>query len=202
MSAHDASNSKVGSELSLRHDDPFRSNTPPLTSNKYYDLQAIPNRTRRQRPQKLRLVEQIDQNDSSRDESRNLYETEFSSFVTGCIPGASFAAGSSQRRTRLIRQRSLPLLSYLASTHLAAAEKKRKKDDIERLNSIAEEEARKALLLNPIKLLANESGGWDEEKNQTDARNCDKQRLAAPKITIKTEQSSNILMPPLLNQLS
>ncbi len=170
---------------------------PSMTSEKN-DCRAVQSRRRRERPQRIRI------DTATKDEIRSLYEPDIDSFVSGCIPGASFATGSSQRRTKMIRPRSLPLLSYLASTQLAAAEKKRKKEQTERLNLIAEEEARKALLLNPIKATSidhvGDGGGQINSagiRKSTAGDRCDKPQPEAPIVSIQTE-GSNILMPPLL----
>jgi hypothetical protein len=164
------------------------------TTSEINDRRAVRSRRRRERPQRLRI------HTATKDEIRSLYEPDVDSFVSGCIPGVSFATGSSQRRTKMIRPRTLPLLSYLASTQLAAAEKKRKKEQTERLNLIAEEEARKALLLNPIKPASMDhlgGGGGQVGIQSTSGDRCDKPQPEAPIVSIKTE-ASNILMPPLL----
>jgi len=88
----------------------------------------------------------------------SLYEPDIESFVSNCIPGVSFTGGGgtagdgsdddddevmiTQRRTKLIRKRSLPLLSFLSSVHLAGAEMQSRKDKHERRNAIAEEEVK------------------------------------------------------------
>eukprot|EP00579_Thalassiosira_antarctica_P027210 CAMPEP_0202016938 /NCGR_PEP_ID=MMETSP0905-20130828/35780_1 /ASSEMBLY_ACC=CAM_ASM_000554 /TAXON_ID=420261 /ORGANISM="Thalassiosira antarctica, Strain CCMP982" /LENGTH=244 /DNA_ID=CAMNT_0048577475 /DNA_START=39 /DNA_END=770 /DNA_ORIENTATION=+ len=139
----------------------------PPSASEINDRRAVRCRTRRERPQKLRILGNNDKNEigggATDGQLNNAFEPDIESFVSGCIP-VSFAAETnendesmqstdvfSQRRTKLIRKRSLPLLTFLSSTHLAAAEKKRKKEKQERQRSIAEEEAKKALLLNPIK---------------------------------------------------
>jgi len=91
----------------------------------------------------------------------SLYKPDIESFVSNCIPGVSFTGGGgtagdgsddddddddevmiTQRRTKLIRKRSLPLLSFLSSVHLAGAEMQSRKDKHERRNAIAEEEVK------------------------------------------------------------
>merc|ERR1719287_163693 len=121
------------------------------------DSLAIRCRTRRERPPKLR-ISNISDRDGGGEANDNEFDPDIESFVSACIP-TSFTAGTnerstsdvplSQRRTKLIHKRSLPLLSFLSSTHLAAAEKRRKKEAQERRNAIAEKEAKKALLRNP-----------------------------------------------------
>ena len=136
-----------------------------------------------------------------RKELRIKFEPDIASFVSGCIPGVSLSS-SSQRGTTTPthRRRSLPLLSFLSSTHLAAAEKKRKREDIEIRNAIAEEEAKKALLLNPIEPTG---GGQKSETTSVNMETLPPQLKDGPRAgtsttTIVIERTSNILMPPLL----
>ena len=212
MSGHDHEFISEVSKCRLDHDNPSTNRDAAIvststilvapSSTEQTDLRAVQSRKRRERPQKLLRIEAGEKCDN-----RSLYESDINSFVSGCIPGVSVATGTSQRRTSAFRQRSLPLLSYLASTHLAAAEKKRKQEETERQNAIAAEEARKALLLNPIEpaidcgegdgSLGAEQKSIDNKKSNGDDR-CDKSQSVAPMVTITTEQSSNILMPPLL----
>lgn len=196
IGGHDT-NDDGGEKMSKRHDSPSKCSTvvietiriAPSSTSEKNDRRAVQSRRRRERPQKLRL-----DTTGTDDEIRSLYEPDIDSFVSGCIPGVSVATGSSQRRARMTRQRSLPLLSYLASTQLAAAEKKRKKEETERHHVIASEEARKALLLNPIKPASGGSPGGTVQTNSIDIQKCS----VAPMVSIKKEELSNILMPPLL----
>lgn len=134
---------------------------PPAASERN-DRRAVRSRTRRERPRKIRL-----RGDGSSDETEpksnhqrmNFFEPDVESFVSCCVQGVSFPImhasknqdvfSSSddiilaQRRAKLIRKRSLPLLAFLSSTSLAAAEKKRRKEERERQEAIAEEEARR-----------------------------------------------------------
>ena len=214
MSGHDHEFISEVSKCRLDHDNPSTNRDAAIvststilvapSSTEQTDLRAVQSRKRRERPQKLLRIEAGEKCDN-----RSLYKSDINSFVSGCIPGVSVATGTSQRRTSAIRQRSLPLLSYLASTHLAAAEKKRKQEETERQNVIAAEEARKALLLNPIEpantidcgegdgSLGAQQKSIDNQKSNGDDR-CDKSQSVAPMVTITTEQSSNILMPPFL----
>jgi len=204
------------------------------------ELRAFRCGTRRERPPKLRIlpnnVQDGVEEEGAADAHPNVFEADIESFVSGCIP-ASFVAGEGgndddenddddaripQRRTKLIRKRSLPLLSFLSSTHLAAAEKKRRKEERDRQNSIAEAEAKKALLLNPINP-AFECDFLDKDKKPViDAESRDMGRrleiessaahvvgvtargnshipqVNTPTATTTMENTSNILMPPLL----
>eukprot|EP00585_Thalassiosira_rotula_P003284 CAMPEP_0196138150 /NCGR_PEP_ID=MMETSP0910-20130528/5891_1 /TAXON_ID=49265 /ORGANISM="Thalassiosira rotula, Strain GSO102" /LENGTH=262 /DNA_ID=CAMNT_0041398713 /DNA_START=22 /DNA_END=807 /DNA_ORIENTATION=+ len=208
------------------------------------ELRAFRCGTRRERPPKLRIPPNNIHDDEERkgaavDAHPNIFEADIESFVSSCIP-ASFVAGEggndddendddddddariSQRRTKLIRKRSLPLLSFLSSTHLAAAEKKRRKEERDRQNSIAEAEAKKALLLNPInpafesefldrdeipvpdaesremgRRLENESCAA-HRVDVTARENSEIPEVNTPTVTITMENTSNILMPPLL----
>lgn len=209
MSGHDNDKADTDREVIKFDDDPSKFKAVVATvrnGTMISDLRAVRSRRRRQRPHKLRI------DTSTKDKKLGLYEPDIESFVSGCIPGVSIATESSsaQRRSRMSRQRSLPLLSYLATTHLAAAEKKRKKEQIESQHLIAAEEARKALLLNPIipALDHGEGGGSmvgkinsigiQKSTAKDDSRDNPQSVSEAPMVTIKTEESSHILMPPLL----
>ena len=130
----------------------------PPSAAEENDRRAVRCRTRRERPRKLQLVGHDKQDDvrgDSKPHPSNLFEPDVESFVSNCIPGVSFVTGHdstnnedprgtmSQRRAKLIRKRSLPLLSFLSSISLAAAEKKRKIEERERYQALAEEEAKK-----------------------------------------------------------
>lgn len=209
MSGHDNDRADTDREVIKFDDDPSKFKAVVATvrnGTMISDLRAVRPRRRRQRPHKLRI------DTSTTDKKLGLYEPDIESFVSGCITGVSIATESSsaQRRSRMSRQRSLPLLSYLATTHLAAAEKKRKKEQIESQHLIAAEEARKALLLNPIipALDHGEGGGSmvgkinsigiQKSTAKDDSRDNPQSVSEAPMVTIKTEESSHILMPPLL----
>mmetsp|Transcript_14987 Transcript_14987/g.32502 ORF Transcript_14987/g.32502 Transcript_14987/m.32502 type:complete len:256 (+) Transcript_14987:13-780(+) len=199
----------------------------PPSASELNDRRAVRCRTRHERPQKLRIAEQKDQDgDGATDAQLNAYEPDIESFVSGCIPGVSFVTGTSdesmqslsQRRAKLIRKRSLPLMSFLSSTHLAAAEKKRRNEEHERQKAIGEEAAAKALLLNPIKPTTLESetlnaetkseqnigsreGGVGLEKDIREAAAVEGNstpQVETPTVTTTMEKTSNILMPPLL----
>mmetsp|Transcript_6284 Transcript_6284/g.15625 ORF Transcript_6284/g.15625 Transcript_6284/m.15625 type:complete len:235 (-) Transcript_6284:413-1117(-) len=192
---------------------------PPSASERNDHL-AIRPRTRRERPRKLRIIEHSNDQDvpeaGAATAQSDIYEPDIESFVSGCIPGVSLTPGRndddegmrppSQRRTRSIRKRSLPSISFLSSTHLAAAEQKRKKEKLERQNAIAEEAAKKALLLNPIQPAMREqniesSEGAGPEIVDADHAGRIRPGVAVPETpTVETtiEMTSNILMPPLL----
>ena len=206
---------------------------PPSASEKLNERNAVRCRTRRERPQKLRIAEEECEEDGSTDaattptQQRNLYQPDVESFVSACIPGVSIAPVDgdstqqemvlpSQRRTKSIRKRSLPLISFLSTTHLAAAEKKRKKEEQDRLKAIAEEEAKKALLLNPIVKPAILGNGptnnvgnkppsfidqgvrLETSANASESTKKTETTPEAPTVTTTIENTSNILMPPLL----
>jgi len=213
MSGHDNDKADTDREVIKFDDDPSKFKAVVATvrnGTMISDLRAVRSRRRRQRPHKLRI------DTSTKDKKLGLYEPDIESFVSGCIPGVGVSiateSSSAQRRSRMSRQRSLPLLSYLATTHLAAAEKKRKKEQIESQHLIAAEEARKALLLNPIipALDHGEGGGSmvgkinsiciQKSTAKDDSRDNPQSvsEAEAPMVTMKTEESSNILMPPLL----
>ncbi|KAL3817345.1 hypothetical protein ACHAXA_006611 [Cyclostephanos tholiformis] len=182
---------------------------PPSVSEKN-DRRAVRDRTRRRRPRKLRIDDDRDDGTTGSSTAENdiakrrfIYEPDIASFVSGCIPGVSIATAVTEGgiSSPSIRRRSLPLLSFLSSTHLAAAEKKRKEVDREKRNSMAEEEARKALLLNPIV----PTGGGQVETTQLGVvetppppSNEGTRAAMTSTTTIAIEGKSNILMPPLL----
>jgi hypothetical protein len=191
---------------------------PPSASEKN-DRRAVRCRTRRPRPGKLRIDDDDDDDDDDRGDGgttskssvgrnnnvkrRFIYEPDTASFVSGCIPGVSIATASTGGGipSASIRRRSLPLLSFLSSTHLAAAEKKRREEDSEKRKSIAEEEARKALLLNPI---VPTMGGDQGEPQPGVVETPPPPSKVGPRVakasttTIRMEGTSNVLMPPLL----
>ena len=162
---------------------------PPSASEKN-DRRAVRHRTRRRRPRKLRIDDRAGDNIMMRGGSaddddyakRIAFEPDVGAFVSGCVG------------TIPTRKRSLPMLSFLSSTQLAAAEKKRKREDAEIRNSIAEEGARKALLLNPIE--PTTAGGQTSESPRSE----EGPRAAATSKTVVREGTSNILMPPSLKE--
>lgn len=207
-----------------------------IASGKQY-RRAVRCRMRRERPQKLRI--------SGNEENPGVggptnvgpmsayeYEPDIESFVSGCIRGVSSVAGANeghgeniqsteepQRRTKLIRKRSLPLLSFLSSTHLAHAKKKLKKEEQKRQQVIAEEEAKKALMLNPIKPTTSDAISQIGEIEPSCYESTDRRvglantaasvhptqntaggakQSAVPSVTTTTENTSNLLMPPIL----
>lgn len=152
------------------------------------ERRAVRCRTRRRRPPKLTIDDNDDDDAASTTDDvvtkQMIFESDIESVVSGCIPGAQ-----SNRR------RSLPLLSFLSSTHLAAAEKKRKKEALMLQNSIAEEEARKAQLLNPIE---PKGGQLDISTNAVEEINLSGPQAEIITTTVILERTSTILMPPLL----
>jgi hypothetical protein len=156
------------------------------------ERRAVRCRTRRRRPPKLKIDNNNDDDAASSTEDyavkhRMIFEADVESVVSGCIPG-----------TQSTRRRSLPLLSFLSSTHLAAAEKKRKREALELQNSIAEEEARKAQLLNPIEPKGGQRN--DTPTNVVEENNISRPQAAFSTTTVVMERTSTILMPPLLKK--
>ncbi len=174
-------------------------------------------RTRRERPPRLKIAKSKNQDVTDAHQSSCVYEADIESFASGCIPGVSFVSGAAedadgmqqelpQRRTKLIHKRPLPLLSYLSSTHLSTAKMNRRKEVQERQNALAEEEAKKALLLNPIGAALEGGDVLDSETklspstdvNVGEGKEQSTQQRADPITTTTIENQSNILMPPLL----
>lgn len=146
-------------------------------------------RTRRRRPPKL-TIDEIDDAASTTDDvmtKRMIFESDIESVVSRCIPGAQST-----------RRRSLPHLSFLSSTHLATAEKKRKKEAHKLQNFIAKEEARKAQLLNPIEPKGGQLN--DISTNTVEDINLSGQQAEISTTTVVLELTSTILMPPLLKK--
>lgn len=155
------------------------------------ERRAVRCRTRRRRPPKLTIDDNDDDDAASTTDDvvtkQMIFESDIESVVSGCIPGAQST-----------RRRSLPLLSFLSSTHLAAAEKKRKKEALMLQNSIAEEEARKAQLLNPIEPKGGQLN--DISTNAVEEINLSGPQAEIITTTVILERTSTILMPPLLKK--
>ena len=160
---------------------------------------------------------------------KSTYEPGVESFTTSCT-GVSFGHGTNHTTNNLTRKRSLPLLSYLSSTTLSQAEKKRKRKERERLDNIARDEARKILLLNQKHTIltkdTNEAnnnaaipvnddhdeveaktnnirlfGGGDNRSQSAKEENATTITSDTTSTTIEIERASNVLMPPLLQKL-
>ena len=139
------------------------------------DRRAVRCRSRRERPRKLRLLGNEDHTKTREvsDSQLKLFEPDIESFVSCCIPGVTLVAGNratdgnnlssteqgmltpyglSLRRATLFRKRSLPLLSFLSSTALATAEKKRKKEEKELQRVIVEKATVKHEYINGTNL--------------------------------------------------
>mmetsp|Transcript_25691 Transcript_25691/g.40304 ORF Transcript_25691/g.40304 Transcript_25691/m.40304 type:complete len:212 (-) Transcript_25691:328-963(-) len=157
---------------------------------------------RRERPRKLKVF---------RDElphSQDLYEPDVESFVSACAPGiTSFGTNninnnqsdrdtSSPRRISSIRKRSLPSLSFLATTTIAAEKKKLKIEEEKRKEVIAEMEARKALALNPLN--PSDDVGETNEEKPSNMNHLSSSEIESTKVVENT--TSNVTMPPLLQQ--
>ncbi len=157
---------------------------------------------RRERPRKLKVF---------RDElphSQDLYEPDVESFASACAPGiTSFETNndnnnqserdtSSPRRISSIRKRSLPSLSFLATTTIAAEKKKLKIEEEKRKEVIAEMEARKALALNPLN--PSDDVGETNEENPSSMNHLSSSEIESTKVVENT--ASNVTMPPLLQK--
>jgi len=172
---------------------------------------------RRGRPRKIIIDAQQLHNNGN----KSTYE----SFTTSCT-GVSFGCGTNQKTNNLSRKRSLPLLSFLSSTTLAKAERKRKREKRERQDAIAREEASKILLLsqkhttfaedandattngNHAEVEAKTSNiriwGGDNNLDDSDTGKSAKEENAitpSDTTTVEIEHTSNVLMPPLLQKL-
>ena len=161
--------------------------------------------SRRERPRKLRVF---------RDElprNQDLYHADIDSFTSACAAGISFRRNDDGNnttntdflspRTSSIQKRSLPSLSFLATTTIAAEKKKLKIEEEKRQEAIAEMEARKALALNPLhSMVIDVVGETKEEDNMmSPSMNNLSSGIESTKV-IKNTTASNVLMPPLLQQ--
>mmetsp|Transcript_23695 Transcript_23695/g.50246 ORF Transcript_23695/g.50246 Transcript_23695/m.50246 type:complete len:249 (+) Transcript_23695:31-777(+) len=232
--ASGSSSSQPNKQQPRKHDDVVTSIriAPPSASEKY-DHRAIRFRMRRERPQKIRILESndIDEIEEKRSGDNN-FAPDIESFVSNCTPVSIVTETNNygrsiqsidvpQRRTKNIRKRSFPVLSFLSSTHLAAAEKKRKKEEKELQDSIAQIEAKKALMLNPVgpafeselynegkkqnsyvvsrgQLPAVEEASVEWKDQDNEAEDGKIPHPSMPMVSSVTEETSNILMPPLL----
>ena len=196
----------------------------PPTASDQNDRRAVRPRSRRERPRKLRpLVQNGSQDDGTAAEQRfGIIEPDIESFISNCIPGvALLTSEGTLRRTKLIRKRSLPLMSFLSQTTLAAAEKKRKKEEQARQKLLAQEAA-KAIVESTTRGISADDAATEEGLKQGDGdvklpstptkdngvREDGKSELretlqdnvntSKPSITTTWEGRSNVLMPPLL----
>lgn len=161
--------------------------------------------SRRERPRKLKVF---------RDElphTQDLYQPDIESFVSACAPGiTSFGTNNnnnnnnkrdrdlpSSRRISSIRKRSLPSLSFLATTTIAAEKKKLKIEEEKRKEVIAEMEARKALALNPLNS-SDDVGETKNEEKSPSMNHLSSSEIESTKVVENT--TSNVTMPPLLKQ--
>ena len=158
--------------------------------------------SRRERPRKLRVF---------RDElprSEDLYHPDIDSFVSACAPGISVGKNDDGNnnttdrdllspRASSIHKRSLPSLSFLATTTIAAEKKKLKIEEEKRQQAIAEMEARKALALNPLH--SSVDVGETAKEDMSSSINNLSSEIESTKV-IKNPTTSNVLMPPLLKQ--
>ncbi len=158
--------------------------------------------SRRERPQKLKVY---------RDElpqTQDLYQPDIESFISACTPGiTSFGTNHvnnnktdrdlpSPRRISSIRKRSLPSLSFLATTTIAAEKKKLKIEEEKRKEVIAEMEARKALALNPL------DSSDDVGEAKSDEKTSSMNHVSSSEIESRVVENttSNVTMPRLLQQ--
>ena len=156
--------------------------------------------SRRERPRKLRVFhDKLPRN-------QDLYHADIDSFTSACAAGISFrrnddGTNTTDRdllspRTSSIHKRSLPSLSFLATTTIAAEKKKLKIEEEKRQEAIAEMEARKALALNPLHSMVDVG----ETKGETSLNvNNLSSEVESTKV-VKNTTTSNVLMPPLLKQ--
>ena len=156
--------------------------------------------SRRERPRKLRVF---------RDElprNQDLYHADIDSFTSACAAGISFRRNDDGNnttdrdllspRTSSVHKRSLPSLSFLATTTIAAEKKKLKIEEEKRQEAIAEMEARKALALNPLHSMVDV--GETKEETSLNVNNISSE-IESTKV-VKSTTASNVLMPPLLKQ--
>ena len=159
--------------------------------------------SRRERPRKLRVF---------RDElprNQDLYHADIDSFTSACAAGISFrrnddGTNTTDRdflspRTSSVHKRSLPSLSFLATTTIAAEKKKLKIEEEKRQEAIAEMEARKALALNPLHSMVIDVGETKEEDNMM-SPSMNNLSSGIESTKVKNTTASNVLMPPLLQQ--
>ena len=157
--------------------------------------------SRRERPRKLRVF---------RDElprNQDLYHADIDSFTSACAAGISFRRNDDGNnttntdflspRTSSVHKRSLPSLSFLATTTIAAEKKKLKIEEEKRQEAIAEMEARKALALNPLHSMVD-VGETTEETSLNVNNLSSASEIESTKVVKNT--TSNVLMPPLLKQ--
>mmetsp|Transcript_25043 Transcript_25043/g.37904 ORF Transcript_25043/g.37904 Transcript_25043/m.37904 type:complete len:212 (-) Transcript_25043:204-839(-) len=155
--------------------------------------------SRRERPRKLRVFS------DELPRSQDLYEADIDSFVSTCAPGLSFGKNYDGNdvtdgemlspRASSIHKRSLPSLSFLATTTIAAEKKKLKIEEEKRKEVIAEMEARKALALNPLH--SSDDVGKTKEDKPSCVNHLSSELQSA---TVIDNTKSNVTMPPLLKQ--
>lgn len=158
---------------------------------------------RRDRPRKIIVdAQQLHNNGNI-----NTYEPDVESFTTSCT-GVSFGCGTNQKTNNLSRKRSLPLLSFLSSTTLAKAERKRKREKRERQDAIAREEASKILTTTLVEDTkdandATTNGNHAEVEANDTGKSAKEENAITPSdtTTVEIEHTSNVLMPPLLQKL-
>lgn len=172
-----------------------------MSSSKHAPRRQFTN-SRRERPRKLRVF---------RDElprSEDLYQPDISSFVSACAPGIYVGKNDdgnnttdrdllSPRASSIHHKRSLPSLSFLATTTIAAEKKKMKIEEEKRQEAIAELEARKVLALNPLHSIVDV--GETKKEDMSSSINNLSSEIESTK-EIKNTTASNVLMPPLLKQ--
>lgn len=203
---------------------------PPSTSEQN-DRRAVRSRYRRERPRKLRPLPLDDTHGIRNGQRFDIIEPDIESFISTCFPGVAFPPAQKVstmtdcplRRSNLIRKRSLPSMSFLSTTTLAGAEKKRKNEEQARQKIMAEEAAKK-IINSTVQLPDNDVGMGDRdlEMSSSNKAEIDKTTVSAndgkadryhgqnskevakqtkePTIstTLTVERASNVLMPPLL----
>ena len=193
---------------------------PPSTSE-LDDRRAVRCRSRRERPRKIRPLT-LDGAHSIADAHPKFDEIEpdIESFVSSCLPGVGLSQNEVAPKSKLIRKRSLPLMSFLSTTTYAAAEKRRKNEELSRQRLLAEEAARRIMTDSTLQLPGDGVGinGKNLNMGDTASRSNVKEKnnhisnkddaltsqngetITQERTTVRIEGESNILMPPLLVQ--
>eukprot|EP00804_Cyclotella_cryptica_P014651 CCRYP_012675-RA/>CCRYP_012675-RA protein AED:0.41 eAED:0.41 QI:0/-1/0/1/-1/1/1/0/255 len=154
----------------------------PPSATEQNDRRAVRCRSRRERPRKLRPLSQDDNQDFNivfNGQRFDTIEPDIESFVSSCFPGVAFPPPQTLssmndcplRRSKLIRKRTLPSMSFLSTTTLAGAEKNRKREEQARQKLMAEEAAKK-IVDSTVHLPDNDAGMCDEsvKKDEGDVK--------------------------------
>ena len=191
----------------------------PPSATELNDRRAVRCRSRRERPRKIRPL-RLDGAHSIAGARAKFGEidADTESFISSCLPGVGLSQNEVAPKSKLIRKRSLPLMSFLSTTTYAAAEKRRKNEELSRQRLLAEEAARKIMIDSTLQLPGNGVGMEGENlkmgdtasqsnnrrkdnhiPNKDDALNSQNgENVTEERTTVRIEGESNILMPPLL----